>query len=833
MARVPDPYALPDVAPARDPGVKLPEAVYAAAYGYDITTAAAKFGTAGVKLAEDIAKERQDQEDATGMATLQTEYTTRGRQLHRDMQKEAGEGAPNFTKNFQARLAALRKEVVEGTRQKLAISDRVVKAFDTRAIQVDGALIEYAATWEDQEKKRGYRRITQNNVDTISIAVQQGSMHWKDGLQQIGEGLENARRNFAPDEFQKLEEESRLKLGLAHFLGMADRNPAEALRLIKKTPAEKLAKEFGFGPEHIRTIDRAADTELRKRSSEARMSRMETRQQMGDAVTKAQVEGAYVLPSGLKTFDLYRQGFKDADVKDFSSRMEAATFIGEARKEMATAPADKLPEIISKYSVPVLDVTGFARAHLAESEVMKSANAALSMKRDLAGALFRDAAAKAFQYDVVTEPGSQERVIFQTRAPSLDEWKANVAPIMGEDFAEKSYKTIEIAKRASKASGYVDDLPKILEQAGQKAATPEAIDYATRQFARRVMTEREKGLKEDPGGYVDKHDLNVRVAKAEWATHASTPSGPGLMKHYVDTLFQAQSDMGALDPKFPKDFTGDFMRRWESAGGEQRSAMLAAMESGLGQKFPLLLRDLQTDAKASSDLRVIAMRPEAPQAKMLASISKQSIADLKKVLKDDSEAASIDDKVRGALAELRASMPMGAVEMSGAIRDSVYKLAMMKRGEGASVGDSVEWASQWLTEPYRFFHVRGAVVRVPARAQASSLAMERFLGDFKDDAFLPVDWKQRGLTEDQTREAVQRSIRSKGRIIAAEGDTGFRVYVGAYPVNDRIYPWSTLALSPGDESPEAERSRLTYGERPAGVKRQSVPSFLAPREPSQ
>ena len=796
MARIPGADRLPDVNPGRDPGLRLPDAVIADAYGHDVTTATARFGAVGANLLEDLAKERQHQEDSAFYSTAQTRLRVRVGEMERALKQEIGAGAPNYAKTFQERYQKLSEEVEKEVSGELAGSSKAKSAYRLRAGEMGATFIGQAALYEDGERKAAYVNAAQGNIETIAISAYKGDMPLDEALRQAGQVLADADKSLLPGEKRKVEDAAKNAISVRYMSGLAERNPSAALGIIKKTPAATLA-DWGLTAKDIDSLDNKIRTEMKRGALMSRIEKALTANKMADANAKANREGAYVLPDDLKAFNLAKKGWKDAEIKSFYKELEANTLIGETNKAFMSADADDLAAIRQLYTPDVtVGVEGYRLRQGVVAAQDKLLAGSVKHRGELAAAIYQNAAAGALSLRKVVEPGSQERVSYETGAPSKEDWMSSVAPLMGTAFAEATYQSIESMSAATKRAGGSDKLPAILEKAGTKAMTPDAINRAVGQHFAKLEAERATKMKENPGDYVDAHSPVTREAKLAWAENAGQPSGPLLMRDYLEKNLQTQVEMGVIDPRLPKSFTDNFQQRWDATSGEGRTLLLSETEKALGRLAPKFLADLQKSENMSSDLRTIAINPLAPQARVLAELSGAKLDELKKRLKDEGDAKDIDDKVRANLNPLMSTIGHTTGPLGSAMYDSAMKLAMFKRQQGASLSESARWATEMMTEPYNFYSLRGGYVRVPKDVPASGLAMERFIATFSGPVDPAFDYAAERLTREQAVEAYVRSTQAKGRIVAAEGDRGFYVFNGARAVTYRgekiLYPWSVV-----------------------------------------
>lgn len=278
MAKVLGPAGVPDVGKiGPDPGVRVPEQVFSDAYGYDVGEAVRRFGATGYALAEKMEKERQEQNDHVFYATAATRYQTKARDALRELQKSVQPGAPDFTKQYDARLKEIAAQIKDETVKELKPTKRALGEFDARVMQWNAPLIEHAAVYEDKERKALNVDKISDNINRVSIAAQQGTMTHADALREAGSILADGQRSLLPDEYRDLKRKAERMVSTSYLLGMAERNPGQALAIARKTDAGTLAS-WGVTADDMRRVEHAADAQITKHRQRGLLDRAEIRE---------------------------------------------------------------------------------------------------------------------------------------------------------------------------------------------------------------------------------------------------------------------------------------------------------------------------------------------------------------------------------------------------------------------------------------------------------------------------------------------------------------------------------------------------------------------------
>lgn len=787
MAKITGPEGIQDVNIQRDPGLTVPEGMWADAKGHDVFTAVERFGARGEQLASALAEERQNREDAAFVSAAETAYAAKSRDMLRKMQAQTKDGAVGFTDSYRTSLEKLRDEVEAETKTTLRGSSRALAAYRERAARANISLIEHAATYEDRERKQFYRDGVQRQVDEIGIMVGKGQITRDDALARAGSILANGSESLLPNELRDVTDKAKRIVAVSHYMGLAERNPGAVLALLKGRKGEEFAAE-GLKPEDIRRIDAAADAAIRRGQQAAALNLSVTNEhlrtysdfrekgipvppQLEATIQSLTAGGNKRVTEARRRYDSMRQYYDTVD----ASRNKP---IPELRKDIETIRGDK----------------DSSREMLAAS---------LALEKQLQADTRREAL-------VYKELHTELRQL-AIQGAELDREKIGRMVQIGKDLSAPGYEAeamrlVTIAEnvaeaKRSPATGVADIARRTTmarDMWGEEYKTPDALDLAERNAIGTALRAKIAERDEDPRAYVDRYYPEVGEALRS--------ESPEVRQAAVGRLLALQAYEGVLTPNralLSKPEATEIEGRIKETTGRDRAGVIVSLVNRYGaQNWPLVQRQLDKGENLPKDAQIIAALPWGQGRDEELALTAVNLAEAYKLTPDKLKDLGFDktaqDRINsGAISKMAPLQETFRVERGGLVRAAKwndaaqtlasYYMATQKLSEGEAVTKATNEIALNFYEPIDRVRVPRTLDRNPVFVAGVRAKMDFFGEQAQLDKldYHPGMYMKGGLSSDpkiadkqiaEWRRQFVTSIATKGYWATRPDGKGFRRY---------------------------------------------------------
>jgi hypothetical protein len=180
--KLPGADAIPDVAPARDPGVQATPNDF----GAQIGASAANLGNAAVSLSAHLYNKTQDAQDQVYVQTHQVSMAPAIAQAQLDAQKAFPDGGPEYMADLNQRLQSANDGVTQGLAQRGLQPSKTAQArVDTQFAGMQADALVKGVVVANNQKVTALQTTLNDNVDALKSQVLSGSMSVDDALKGV------------------------------------------------------------------------------------------------------------------------------------------------------------------------------------------------------------------------------------------------------------------------------------------------------------------------------------------------------------------------------------------------------------------------------------------------------------------------------------------------------------------------------------------------------------------------------------------------------------------------------------------------------------------------
>lgn len=398
--------------------------------------------------------------------------------------------------------------------------------------------------------------------------------------------------------------------------------------------------------------------------------------------------------------------------------------------------------------------------------------------------------------------------------------------------AQQEYARTQVAARAVRATAQTSPQEDL---ATLQAALPTqgGPDYQNRAQAfaalQQAVREKQTALKADPAGYSVAKSEVVRNA-AERLTAATTPEEfAAYSAAYADAQIAEQKRLGVRAPRIlTKGQVADINSKFydQATGGVKAADAIYTEKAKWGQYWPQVQQELLTDAKLPNAVRVIATGVPRQSGEILARLSTEDLAALKKgVLGSNKVVAgyvstAINEKFADFL-EATSRQPDG-VKTYEAFYDQAERVVYDALRRNVDLGDAVDTAYQVLLQDVskrdRYSYSNDNTFLAPAEAGDIDVledAADRVLNAVN---VAEIDRVRSGLPPELIGEQVGQYIKRDGYWVTDRGNRGVGLHVNGRVLLDRegqpiFRTWEELKT--GTTAPSAQALNLGQIDRRA------------------
>ncbi|MBB5143957.1 hypothetical protein [Desulfovibrio intestinalis] len=314
-------------------------------------------------------------------------------------------------------------------------------------------------------------------------------------------------------------------------------------------------------------------------------------------------------------------------------------------------------------------------------------------------------------------------------------------------------------------------------------------DYTRLEHAVKVDQElRQK----DPIGYLLGKDRGVQTAFKSWQ-ESPTPENAQTYAAKIQAAGAArgmrQSEVES-PPLLPDSAAKDLA--WRVANSDKPAEILEQQQSAWGQHWPSVERQLVTEGKMPTGLRVVASGMDKESGGLLASTYRNP--KYKEQAKDvlgltESSFKDLRERVHGELEQFTATLQaQGDLEMAATITDSATRLTLEYMQRGFDVKDAARKASEDVAlNRYRLVEQGDGYYRVPSKVDADAIAKgarSALLDIASKPESITVPKASGGLTSQFIAQSASSVIKRDGEWVTAPDESGLNLYVQGRPVRD-------------------------------------------------